>query len=1224
MRGGASTGEQRADGQAVVLPDEDTFRMPEAWRRLVLPRRDGIERPVPPLHPEAEAVEARRVKEEAGWIEAMLTAPKSHPRLVQATRDHLNGSQNPLGAAALGHLIFHYRHPDGIFVDAWVRAHGLPFAARAVVDFFGVEPHYIQYGSRRDDPWLGFLPGNGVGTGWARTKFADRMRALLAVAGEDDYRRAVEALAACRTDVRRRVVVSYLVPGERAWAEECCAEADGADGSLRAMLLCSLGSPDQLRHFGDRAGLGWDGWSPVLIATLAESTGAAFARFLEEPLDRAYNSDVTRTYASALVELPSDEAFRILLDRSAGKVAGKHIRPHLLEAMRRYPVRALRLLGAAATGAGKNASLAGQLLTSHVAAHPEVAEAALPGLPARVAAFVAPLLTRAGRVPDAPAEALPALLVSPPWTRKRKAVKPRVAAEVPVAPEPAIAWRPGERESWAKAGAGYAAWRDGGDWSRQIDHLRRTGELESWWHVRLFVDGPEDVVRPLLADCDPEDYWDGEEQLKPVAARHGLAALPLMRRAATRHPSTLGRLLLPYRSAEVAELVCDWLARLKAADATARAWLTRHGLDAVPFLAPHAVGPAGPVRRGAEKALRLLADAHGVEAVVAGVAGREPGTAAVAGGGVEAAGGAGGRAEATGSAGGGSEAMAVNGGPEAAGSAGDGPEAAGIAGGGSEAAYLAGGGAEGTAVTGGGVNTTGMAGSGPNSAGGAGGRAEAVGIVAAMLAVDPLVSALPARVPAVVPWAEPALLPQILLAGGGALPAEAVRHVLTVLALSKPGDVYPGLEVLTAHCTADSLAAFAWGLFEQWRLVGMPPKESWALHALGWLGDDDTVRRLTPVLRAWPGEGAHHRAVEGLAVLAEIGTEVALTHLHGISQRVPFKALKQRAREKIAEVAEGLGLTGEQLGDRLVPDLGLDADGSTVIDYGPRQFTVGFDEQLRPCVRDADGRQRKALPAPGAKDDPELAPAERKRFAALKKDVRAVGAEQVRRLEAAMVAQRSWTVREFQELFVAHPLVGHLVRRLVWLAEGGGVVTAFRVTEDRTFAGADDGELTLPEDVRVRVAHPLHLGGDLPAWSAVFAGQGILQPFPQLGRPVHRLTGEEAAGHRLTRFEGASVPVGKLLGLTRRGWERGEPQDAGVERWFHRRVDDDRHVVIGLDEGIAVGALDVFPDQTFAQVWLDSAPGDYWPSRGYPLRFGDLDPVVASEILADLTEVTAG
>ncbi|MEU6589682.1 DUF4132 domain-containing protein [Streptomyces sp. NPDC046881] len=1116
----AVVGATGAADEPVALPDEDTFRMPPAWRRLVHPRRGGIERSVAGLHAEAEQRTALRLHEEADWIEAMLAAPKSDPRIVQATRDHLSGRHDPLGAAAIASLTFYWQHPDGIHVDAWVRAHGLAFAAQAVVEYFDVEPHYHQSGTRRENPWLGVRPDGTTGPAWAWSKFAERVRALLSVADEDTYRETVAALAGCRTGVRRRIVVSYLLPTEQQWVDECCLEAAQADGLLRAMLACSLNSPEQLKHFGGRVGLSWYGWAMSVFATLAEGTGKAFAPLVEEALDRAYNSEQTKAFANALVELPSDEAFRLLLNR----IGDKHVRPHLLEAMRRYPVRALRLLGAEATGSGKNASMVEQLLAAHVLAHTGITAAVLPDLPAEVAALVAPHLTRTDRVAEAPVEALPALLVSPPWAGKRKARRTRVAAGTPAAPEPQLVWWPGEQEAWAKADGWYGRWRVGYDWSREIEHLQRTGQLRISQDVRLFVDGPEDVVRPLLADCAPEDYWDGEAALKPVAARHSLAALPLIRRAAARHPSTLGSLVLPYRDVEVAALVCDWLARLKSADATARAWLARHGLDAVPFLVPYAVGPAGVVRRGAEKALRLLTEAHG-----------------------------------------------------------------------------------GTAV----------------SAAAAGCGAEAAGIVEETLAVDPLVSALPARLPAIGAWADPALLPQILLSEGGALPADAVRNVLTLLALSKPGEIYPGLEVLTAHCTADSLAGFAWALFEQWRLAGMPAKDSWALHALGWLGDDDTVRRLTPIVRAWPGEGAHHRAVEGLTVLATIGTDVALLHLHGIAQRVPFKALKLRAQEKIAEVAEGLGLTGEQLGDRLVPDFGLDADGTTVVDYGPRQFTVGFDEQLRPYVRDADGKQRKALPAPGVKDDPELAPAERKRFSALKKDVRTIAGDQVRRLEAAMVAQRTWTAAEFKELFVAHPLVWHLVRRLVWLADTGGVTTAFRVAEDRTFADVDDDELTLPEEATVRLAHPLHLAGELAAWSELFADYEILQPFPQLGRAVHTLTEEEAAGHRLTRFEGARVPVGKLLGLTKRGWERGEPQDAGVERWFHRRIDDDRYLVIGLDEGIAVGALDVFPDQTFENVWLDSLPGDYWHSRAYPLRFGDLDPVIASEILADLTEVTA-
>ncbi|MBD0674422.1 WGR and DUF4132 domain-containing protein [Streptomyces sp. CBMA156] len=498
---------------------------------------------------------------------------------------------------------------------------------------------------------------------------------------------------------------------------------------------------------------------------------------------------------------------------------------------------------------------------------------------------------------------------------------------------------------------------------------------------------------------------------------------------------------------------------------------------------------------------------------------------------------------------------------------------------------------------------------------------EAVG---ALLSADPLVTALPAKLPPPCDWAEPVMLPQLLLRDGeGALPAEAVRHVLTMLALSAPGTFYPGLDEVARLCEPRSLTEFCWAVFEQWRLVGMPAQDGWALHVLGRFGDDETVRLLTPVLRAWPGEGAHHRAVDGLEVLAAIGTDTALLHLHGIAQRVKFKALRTRAQEKISEVAAGLGLTGEQLSDRLVPDFGLDADGTTVIDYGTRTFTVGFDEQLKPYVLDAAGARRKDLPAPGARDDAELAPAERKRFAALKKDVRTVAGDQVRRLEEAMVTQRSWTAQEFDQLLIGHPLLWHLVRRLVWLSGTDGTVTAFRVAEDRTLADVRDEAFALPATARVRLAHPLLLGEGLADWSELFAGHEILQPFRQLGRPVYALSDEERAGHRLTRFEnGPVLPTTRLVGMERRGWRRGEPQDNGVEHWLSRRIGPDLYVVIAPEDGIAVGGFDAYPEQRVETVWLDRRPDDYWPrDRTFP-TFAELDPVIASEVIADLTELT--
>ncbi|WP_262401676.1 DUF4132 domain-containing protein [Actinomadura sp. CNU-125] len=235
-----------------------------------------------------------------------------------------------------------------------------------------------------------------------------------------------------------------------------------------------------------------------------------------------------------------------------------------------------------------------------------------------------------------------------------------------------------------------------------------------------------------------------------------------------------------------------------------------------------------------------------------------------------------------------------------------------------------------------------------------------------------------------------------------------------------------------------------------------------------------------------------------------------------------------------------------------------------------------------------------------------MAPAAHKRFSGLKKDVRTVAVDQLARLERAMVTGRCWTAAEFRDHLSGHPLVGHLVRRLVWLAEReDGTAVSFRVAEDGTFADAADEIVTVADTAGIRAAHPLHLGDEVKAWSEVFADYEIMQPFEQLARPVLALTEGERETGRLSRFEGLWVPVGDLLGLVRRGWERGAPMDAGIENEFSH-TGTGCGVVIDLDPGISVGDPE---DQIFRRVRLVSTR--------------DLDPVAVSEVLADLARVTA-
>ncbi|MCZ9343388.1 hypothetical protein NGM37_37105, partial [Streptomyces sp. TRM76130] len=97
--------------------------------------------------PAEDAVEkaARRYAQEAAWFEEMFSSSGSDPELVQEGRAHREGSPSPLGAAVEIAVGWHHAMVD-VLVDACVTEHGLPFAARAVVELGCVNPHYMQAG----------------------------------------------------------------------------------------------------------------------------------------------------------------------------------------------------------------------------------------------------------------------------------------------------------------------------------------------------------------------------------------------------------------------------------------------------------------------------------------------------------------------------------------------------------------------------------------------------------------------------------------------------------------------------------------------------------------------------------------------------------------------------------------------------------------------------------------------------------------------------------------------------------------------------------------------------------------------------------------------------------------------------------------------------------------------------------------------------------------------
>ncbi|WP_433465415.1 DUF4132 domain-containing protein [Spirillospora sp. CA-128828] len=1076
---------------------ENALVIPENQRTRLHPRRGGGTPATPTaIDPGAAERLHQALAESRERAERLLGHGESAPELVEPARAHLNGPANPTGAAVFAAAVAKGPIETEDLADAWAAEHGLAFAAAATAELarVRVEPDGGGRGRRlqlvRHDDHA-FFWGRGDA---AFDDVAPRVRALIAAAGDEEYRDVVAALAECRQDLIARMATAFLAPSETGWVDDLCAELPGdLPPCLAQRVMCSLGTADQVTQFrGTPQPWGWLVRDHVLH-TAADGLGPALAPILADLIDRT--ADPLALEVMGI--LPSDEAFKALVER----LDRPGVHTAVVAAAERFPERARRTFrDAVDSGPEEIARYAARLLGG-------------------------PAVREAGWADEAAPEDLPSVLADPPWAeglpdRTRAAVK---GLEPPA--ERTTVWEPGERERWAAPPAGEKV-----DWEKEIELFRDRGlPADRQWD--LFLSGPVEDVRPLLARWRPSLTEAAPERLEPILARFSADAAPAALDMAEGRPAATAELLLPFCDAGIAARMAEWRLRRPALRPIAERWFARHTAAAARALVPAALSAAKKsadrrARRDAEMALVHLAS-HGHAGDVL-AAGRDHG-------------------------------------------------------------------------------------------------AKAAAEIEALVALDPMAAALPAQIPDAPDWLDPHLIPQVLLRDGRAMPGAAAGHLVTLLAVCELDDVHPGVEAVREACDPGSLAAFAWKIFE---LSGLRERgggrglenEGWVMAALGLLGDDSTARDLTPVIRRWPGMNGNRMAVAGLDALVAIGTDTALGGLNGIAERIKYKGLQGQARDRIAGLAADRGLTAERLADRLVPDLGLDAAGTLVLDYGPRRFTVGFDEQLKPFVLDEDGKRRASLPKPGARDDAELAPAAHKRFTELKKEVRATAAAQLERLERAMVTGRRWSADEFRELIVGHPLIWHIARRLLWTAGG----RTFRIAEDRSLADIDDAEPALAGTEEVGLAHPLHVpAGELAAWSDVFADYEIVQPFPQLGRPVHTLTEGECAEAVLDRFRGLTVTTGAVQGMERRGWDRGVPQDNGIIFWISRRLPGARTVVLDLDPGISVVAPGDWPEQRIKEVRI--IPG-HDPSRRAPhgATFADLDAMNASEILNDILHLTDG
>ncbi len=383
---------------------------------------------------------------------------------------------------------------------------------------------------------------------------------------------------------------------------------------------------------------------------------------------------------------------------------------------------------------------------------------------------------------------------------------------------------------------------------------------------------------------------------------------------------------------------------------------------------------------------------------------------------------------------------------------------------------------------------------------------------------------------------------------GTDVPPSVINYLLTCQARMRQMQLEMNVRRILQWLDRQTTGALALSLFTGWAKQGGNAREGWLLPLAAALGDDRLIQFLRKQIDVWSRK-SKRRAMGAKAVqtLALNGSDLALTEVSDLASHSKSGLVQQAARQAFADAASRLGLSHEELADRIAPRLGFNEQGEQILDYGPRQFTarLGFDLTIH--LKDSSGKRLTLLPRPNARDDAAKVAAAQGAWQVLKKHLAPAIKIQAERLENALSTQRCWSVDRWRELFLQHPLLRSLAISLVWgvlASKGGAYQLIFRPLEDSSLTNADDDACALPAEGLVRIVHPIELDEETRnAWLQHLADYEITPPFPQLNRAL--ITLDDAARDTIwwDQYQGYKV-AGKLIKerSQRSTWEPGKDE----------------------------------------------------------------------------------
>ena len=304
---------------------------------------------------------------------------------------------------------------------------------------------------------------------------------------------------------------------------------------------------------------------------------------------------------------------------------------------------------------------------------------------------------------------------------------------------------------------------------------------------------------------------------------------------------------------------------------------------------------------------------------------------------------------------------------------------------------------------------------------------------------------------------------------------------------------------------------------------------------------EDKLLKLKTQIEEWALNSRGALAAHAVYAIALNASKFALVLVDTMSVKVKNNQVKNAAKDALKKTAKALEISEDELIDKIIPDLDFDKKGMRELHYGgeaDRVFKLQIKNDFTIEVTDSNNKVLKSLPAPNSKDDKAISDASKKELTLIKKNIKMISSNQMRRLNKVLLNGRKWSYKTFNELFVDNPIMNIFALKLIWgvYDENNNLIESFRYMEDGSFNTFNEEEYIFEDSLKnkknITLVHPIELDEDkLSKWRNQLSEYEILQPINQLDLLFEEVKEEHIKNNKIISFEDKEITAGEIMSM---------------------------------------------------------------------------------------------